>query len=268
MQNNVIKEIDLNQKSQHDPGVPFMNLLLKIMDASELSVLINGMYKTAKDGFSFSIFQEIFDLAGIENTVYFLTFEQLVEIQPTPSIVYLNDPKCFAILDKIEQNEITLLTGTNNTLVLDKSKFGQAWDGILLPIDDGSFSKTPTVERTTRSYQLSKNNYLEIVVLPVGNHPKSASICAGHLSASAFVNDLYFCFETIIPACKRMTFAIKSKSKTNKQEQIISEYDIPISFGRSTNILRLHFAKTNDRDGFNIIGLRGSTNQIFKVNEK
>jgi len=263
MQNNITKEIDFNRKN-NTAGVPFINLLLKIMDASNLATLINGMYKTAKDGFSFSIFQEIFDLAKIESTVYSVTFEQLVEIQPTPSIVYLKEQKCFAILNEIKQNEITLLSGNNNTLIYDKFKFQQTWDGILLPIAKGSFSEISTIRTTTSSYQFDKNNYLEIIAIPQKSHSKSALIRIGQLSMSAYINESYFCFEAMIPACKTMTLTIKLKNKTNKEESIISKYDIPISLDKSINILRFHFAKTNRQNGFNVIGLRGSVNRIYK----
>jgi len=264
----MVKETDLNLKNYAASEIPFMNLLLKTMDASDLSLLINGMYKTVKDGFSFSILQEIFDLAEIESSVYLLTFEQLVKIQPIPSVVYLKEQKSFAILDDIQANKITLSADTDNILTLNTSEFQQTWDGVLLPIDSGAFSTIPSTKMTSKSYQFHQNDDLEITVSPKENHSKSAFIQVGLLSASAYVNECHFSFETILPACKGMTLVITAKNRTNKEEHIISKYDIPVSLHHSINILRFYFAKTGGQDNFNLIGLRGSVNQIFKANEK
>lgn len=258
----------MNQKSCDTVRMPFIDLLLKIMDAADMSSLINGMYKTAKGGLSFSIFQEIFDLAGIENAVYLLTFDQLLKIQPTPSIVYLKEQQCFAILDKVQANKITLLTHFDNSLTLDGEEFQKTWDGILLPIDEGSFTEISAAERTIRNYQLDENNELEIIVSPVESDSKSASIHLGRLNTSGFIHEDYFCFETIIPACKGIILTVLTKNKTGKADHVTCAYNIPVSFGQAINIIRFHFAKINHRGDFNIIGLRGSKNQIFKVDEK
>lgn len=249
-------------------GVPFIDLLLKVMDASDLSPLINGMYKTVKDSFSFSIFQEIFDLAGIESTVYLLNLEQLIAIQPVPSVVYLSEQKCFAILKKIQENQITLLTQINKTLTLDKLEFQKTWDGMLLPVEYGSFSEIYVAKRITNNDQFDKNHELKITVIPQRSDSKSIPIRIGQLSTSAFTKEAYFCFEAVIPACDRLRLLINSNNKISKTEDIVCQYDIPVSLDSSINILRFHFAKNNGQDGFNIIGLRGSTNQIFKANEK
>ena len=243
-----------------------LQLVLKMIGVSELSELISDMFKTAKNGLSFKIFREIFNLIGLEDNVYFLSMEQLMEIQPIPSILYLKEQQTFAVLNTIEHNNISLLVGKESSLVLNKKEFIKEWDGILLPIQDGSLIHLTKIAWKQTGYQIQPSEHVEFVALD-NNSTKEESILLGRLNQQVFKTTSNYSFETTIPAWSTISIKANAIDEASEKPNMLMEYYLPLSLKKSVNVIRFHFIKQIGKENFDAIGIRGSINQIFTINE-
>ncbi|NUO01168.1 MAG: hypothetical protein HUU01_11195 [Saprospiraceae bacterium] len=247
------------------PPPEVLRALMAVLDAEAWTPLVWNMHHTARSGLSFSIFQNILQLLGIESGVYQIDFDTLLEVQPIPGLLYSDAANGFVLLKKIEPEGITCYGRKDEEWFTDRKVLEKGWDGKILAL--GEISVQRPIQKAICTFKKNIPRSAGSLVLEIApdNAPRADWCFAGKIAPATFAKQSQWSFECTIPGpFSELTLHFLAIDPSGQGETPAFRVHLPVAFERRWSILRFYFSE-NSVEGPKMLGVKGSLNRLFQI---